>query len=371
LKPIDLARRLPPTFVAGVLRDKLSRSRNGTSPETFASVLERGLGRTICRDFYFPYAEKIWGLAPTAIDAVQAKKRVSAGSIGRMLRKVLRAVPGFRPPGGGRFFYPRFGYGQICGAYQETAADLGVDVRLDTTVTGIELCERRVSSVCLRNGTAAARQPARHVLSTIPLPALVKAIRPAAPSDIQAAADALRYRAMVLVYLALETNRFTEYDAHYFPEPSVAITRLSEPKNYGLTGPDGVTVLCAELPCAPDDEVWSASEEQLTGRVMRDLETAGLPVRAPVRRVVVRRVREAYPIYDRAYRQHFEQLDTWLGQIEGLITFGRQGLFVHDNTHHALAMAYALEQCFDDRAHLDRARWSEYRRSFESHVVED
>jgi protoporphyrinogen oxidase len=371
LKPIDLARRLPPSFVASVLRDKLSRSQNVCSPDTFASVLERGLGRTICRDFYFPYAEKIWGLPPTEIDAVQAKKRVSAGSIGGMLRKVVRAVPGLRPPGGGRFFYPRLGYGQICGAYHETAANLGVDVRLETTVTAIELRDGRVSSVCLRHGSATARQRTRHVLSTIPLPALVKTIRPAAPPEILGAADALRYRAMVLVYLALETDRFTEYDAHYFPEPSVAITRLSEPKNYGLTGPDGLTVLCAELPCAPDDEVWSASEHQLARRVMRDLETAGLPVRAPVRRVLVRRLREAYPIYDRAYLRNFEQLDAWIGQIDGLITFGRQGLFVHDNTHHALAMAYALDECFDDGGVLDRRRWAAHRRSFESHVVED
>jgi hypothetical protein len=104
---------------------------------------------------------------------------------------------------------------------------------------------------------------------------------------------------------------------------------------------------------------------------MRDLENAGLPVRAPVRRVLIRRLREAYPIYDGAYLQNFAQLDTWLGQVDGLVTFGRQGLFVHDNTHHALAMAYALEQCFDERGRLDRARWSEYRRGFESHVVED
>ena len=34
-------------------------------------------------------------------------------------------------------------------------------------------------------------------------------------------------------------------------------------------------------------------------------------------------------------------MDRWLGELERLLTFGRQGLFVHDNTHHALYMAYA------------------------------
>jgi hypothetical protein len=31
-----------------------------------------------CRDFYFPYARKIWGLAPEALDPEQAKRRVAA-----------------------------------------------------------------------------------------------------------------------------------------------------------------------------------------------------------------------------------------------------------------------------------------------------
>ena len=35
---------------------------------------------------------------------------------------------------------------------------------------------------------------------------------------------------MLLVYLVLETDRFTEFDAHYFPS-GVPFTRLSEPKN--------------------------------------------------------------------------------------------------------------------------------------------
>jgi len=371
LKPFDLALRLPPSFAFGVLSDKLSLSRNGSHPDTFASVLERGLGTTICRDFYFPYAEKIWGVPPADLDAVQARKRVSSGSIGRMVRKVLRAVPGFRPAGSGRFFYPRLGYGQICDAYHKKALELGADVQLGSAVTGIDICHGRVASVCVQRGSSIERLPAGQVLSTIPLPILVRAVRPSPPPEILAAADALRYRAMVLVYLALQTDRFTEYDAHYFPERNVTITRLSEPKNYGLSGPAGVTVLCAELPCAPNDSVWSETDEQLAGRVIEDLRTAGLPVRVPVRSVLTRRLREAYPIYDRTYGAHFGQLDDWAARIEGLVTFGRQGLFAHDNTHHALAMAYALGECFDSGGRLDRARWAVHRKAFESHVVED
>ena len=66
LKPIDLMLRLPPDFMVGVLGDlagKLVHRDGGTSQEeNFASLMEKGLGRTICHDFYFPYAYKIWGI---------------------------------------------------------------------------------------------------------------------------------------------------------------------------------------------------------------------------------------------------------------------------------------------------------------------
>jgi protoporphyrinogen oxidase len=184
-------------------------------------------------------------------------------------------------------------------------------------------------------------------------------------------ARSLEYRAMLLTYLVLDTDRFTEYDAHYFPEPGVAITRLSEPKNYGLNGPPGTTVLCAEWPCSQQDAVWSATDSALGDLVLHALDTAGLPVRCRVRRVVVRRLAQAYPIYTRNYRLHFDRLDGWLRGIDGLVTFGRQGLFAHDNTHHTLAMAYAASECVDDAGGFDRQRWNVHRQAFESHVVED
>src|SRR5215471_6450782 len=111
LKPADLAAHLPPSFLAGVASDSLFKIVRRPQGDTFASVLEAGLGRTICRDFYFPYARKIWGEDPGLLDGEQARRRVSAGSLAKMIQKVLRAVPGFKRPGGGRFYYPRNGFG--------------------------------------------------------------------------------------------------------------------------------------------------------------------------------------------------------------------------------------------------------------------
>jgi hypothetical protein len=87
--------------------------------------------------------------------------------------------------------------------------------------------------------------------------------------------------------------------------------------------------------------------------------------------VVVRRLPHAYPIYRRGYEGHFEAMDRYVDGFENLLTFGRQGLFAHDNTHHALFMAYAASDCLGADGRLDRHRWQDCRRIFAGHVVED
>jgi protoporphyrinogen oxidase len=373
LKPLDLATRLPPSFILGVGADailKRVRSHPNGGP-SFASILEQGLGRTICRDFYFPYAQKIWGLPPESLDAEQARRRVSSGSLGKMIRRVAGALPGMRKPGAGRFFYPKKGFGQISDVFHRAAESSGAQVLLKTTVTAVSVEGGCVRGVEVQTNGERRMLPASYVLSTIPLTVLARLVRSDESPVPATATAALQQRSMVLVYLTLETEQFTEFDAHYFPEASIRITRLSEPKNYSLTDRPGRTVLCAELPCALGGPEWSMSDADLGTLVCRDLEQAGL---APVPRVLavnVERLPHAYPLYTQGYRQAFEDIDRWLGEIDGLVTFGRQGLFVHDNTHHTMAMAYALVECIGHDGVFDRRRWADARRGFEKNVVED
>jgi protoporphyrinogen oxidase len=373
LKPVDLMVSLPPSFGAGVAADATRkafvRGRTG-GPETFASVLERNLGRTICRDFYFPYAVKIWGVEPNEISPAQAYKRVSAGTIAKMVRKALGLVPGLKAPGAGRFFYPRNGFGRISEAIADAARECGAEIALGTTVREIRVGSPHV--VVAESDGVVREVEVDHVWSTLPVPLLARIASPKAPPTVIDAARRLRYRAMVLIYVVLGTRQFTPFDAHYFPEAAVRLTRLSEPKNYGARAePTDRTVLCAELPCDVGDSVWEASDDELGELVCEDLARSGLPVDVPVLDVTARRLSHAYPIYLRGYEQSFTALDEWATSLDHVLTFGRQGLFAHDNTHHALAMAYAAVDCLAADGTFDRRRWNGYRKEFETHVVED
>jgi protoporphyrinogen oxidase len=371
IRPLDLI-GLPWSFGLGIARDALTKLRTHDDGygESFASVLERGLGRTICREFYFPYALKIWGLPPEQLSATQARRRVSAGSLQKMVRKVLNLMPGFKPPHAGRFFYPRHGYGQISERLADAARASGADIRLGTTVRGIRLGSPH--GVTLASAGENGTIPADYVWSTIPVTALARLIDPPAPEDIRAAAADISFRAMILIYLVLAQSQFTPFDAHYFPEAEHQLTRLSEPKNYsGRAEPADRTVLCGELPCTVGDALWQASDDELSAIAQRSLERCGLPIRVPIVRVVTKRLPFAYPIYRRGYEEPLRRVDDWIASLDRVLTFGRQGLFAHDNTHHTLAMAYAAVDCLDAAGRFDHGRWRQHRAEFETHVVED
>jgi protoporphyrinogen oxidase len=130
-------------------------------------------------------------------------------------------------------------------------------------------------------------------------------------------------------------------------------------------------VLCAELPSDPDQPEWALGDDELGENLRGWLAGVGLRVTSRVLRVVTRRLRFAYPVYDRDYETHFRTMDHWLTGMDGLLTFGRQGLFAHDNTHHAMTMAFRAADCFRSDGRFDWNRWSGYRDEFATHVVED
>jgi protoporphyrinogen oxidase len=374
LKPVDLALRLPKGFAASLLLDTLRKvvPRARAQDESFSTVLERGLGPTISNAFYYPYVRKLWGLEPSELAVTLAKRRVSGSSVAKILRKVVRQIPVLGKKQAAGFYYPRRGFGTISSRFADSARERGAAIELGTSVVGIERDGARVTRVRYERDGVSGDSPADAVWSTLPLTGLVRMLTPAPPDAVLEAARHIRFRGMILIYMVLETPRFTEYDAHYFPELSIPISRMSEPKNYsGATEPSARTVLCAELPSDPGTREWDMTDEELGKRYCEWLAGVGLPVNVPVSRVVTRRLRYAYPVYDRGYESRFRVVDEWLSGLENLVSFGRQGLFAHDNTHHAFAMAYAASECLNPDGSFDRARWATHRLEFESHVVED
>lgn len=246
----DLTRRLPGWIVAGIIRDLLMKPVTRRSVDgTFETELLASIGPTLCHNFYFPYARKLWGLEPNQIDAIQAHKRVAANSVVKILRKITHSVIGRRLPGQ-IFYYPRYGFGQLVQALERQVIAMGVEIFTGQTVVAMRPVQKMgweiVSSV-FGGGELRFRAPA--VFSTIPAPSLVRLQGDRAPPELQSAAAGLQYRGMIFAYFILAQDRFTPFDAHYFPGENVKFSRLSEPRNYtDRDQPTNLTGLCAEIP---------------------------------------------------------------------------------------------------------------------------
>lgn len=358
ISPAEMLTRLGPSTLArlglGGARAMLTPNRS----ESFADVVSTGLGDAMGDLFYFPYARKIWGIGAAELSGEQARRRISADSPWKLMKKALgRGGPG------GEFYYPRRGFGQIPAVLASAAADAGAEIRLGSPVLSIF-----GSAPDIHIETPDGEIRAGLILSTIPITLLARFAEP--PERVLAALASLRYRAMVLAYLVVPDTQWTPFDAHYLPGEDVLFTRISEPKNY-RDGPDPSdrTVLCVEIPCEPEDDIWNENDETLHERVRDHVVRLDLP--DPGVEGEVRRIPNAYPIYRIGSESALAEVGSWLDDRGGWVSYGRQGLFAHDNTHHALVMARDAVACVSDDLEFDHARWDEARERFARHVVED
>ncbi|MET0325250.1 MAG: FAD-dependent oxidoreductase [Ilumatobacteraceae bacterium] len=358
LRAPDLVRSVPIGTGARIAADLVTGPLRHAGDDSYAEFVRAGLGPTALATFHGPMAAKLWGRDPAQLSAELARRRIAVNGGGRLLRRIAR---GSRPSGR-TFLYPRLGYGEVVDRLADAAATAGVEISLSTAVA--ELTAGAPPRATLTDG---GRVEAGRVLWTAPLEALAAVVpdpRSAPPPE---------HRGLVLTYLALDEDRYSEVDAHYVPDAAVAFARLSEPKNY-RTGPDpaGRTVLCAEIPATAGDTTWSMGDADLGDLVLDGMRRIGL--RLPtVAAVAVRRQARVYPVLTVGADARRAVL-AWSDTLDGVTVLGRQGLHVADNLHHVLDMALAAAGCLGgggDGDGWDTARWATERQRFEAFVVDD
>jgi protoporphyrinogen oxidase len=380
VRPLEMFRSLPLRFSMGVLGDTLLRpfrSGRGNTPASFSEAVRSGMGPTIADAFYIPYSTKIWGLDPRDIHPDQASRRIGSGIPG-ILANALGRLLG--RASGGFFYYPKRGFGQIAGAMAEELERRGAELLLGRKVVRVERGDETGLRIVARaggsGGGTAEEIRAGMMFSTIPVAELCMALSPAPPATVLDSADSLRCRSIVYCYLILdECDRYTPFDAHYFPESEVPFTRLSEPKNYSASEePRGRTGLCVEIPCFESDDVWRMDADSLAELVVSGIRSAGLPKPDAVAEVLLRRRRNVYPLYEMGYRAALDTVRSCIDELPRVVTLGRNGLFAHDNVHHSMLTGIRAASCLgvaEGDLFWDQDEWARQRESFGKHVVMD
>jgi protoporphyrinogen oxidase len=317
---------------------------------TLEGFVASRFGWRLYRHFFKTQSEKVWGVPCTEIQADWGAQRIKNLSLFRAVWEALKPKTLRRRTAKTKqvtslieeFNYPKYGPGMMWERCADLVTANGVKLVFDATVTKIEHVDGQAVAATALTAGVPARYPCTHVISSMPIGALLRAMDPPVPPEVQQAADALRYRDFITVALVLPEEDGFPDNWIYINDPAVEVGRI---QNFGQWSPylvkDGRTCLGLEFFVNEGDHLWCKPDAELVEQGTRELHEIGLlsdPSRVEAGYVV--RMPKAYPMYDANYKENVATLADWLGQhAPNVYPVGRNGMHRYNNQDHSMYTA--------------------------------
>ena len=311
--------------------------------ETFDQWVINRFGKRLYHIFFRTYTEKVWGIPCTEIRAEWAAQRIQGLSLARAIlsstaitrrdNSIKSLIDSFK--------YPRLGPGQMWEACRDRIVALGGEVRMQHRVRAIETANGRATGVLADSPAGPVRIAAEHVVSTMDVRALTRALGDGISGSARAAGAQLRYRDFLVVALILNKQSLFPDNWIYVHTAGVQVGRIQNFNNWSTAMvPDATrTCLGMEYFCFEGDGLWQSDDATLIALASRELEALGLANAADVVDGTVVRMPKAYPIYDGAYRAHLDAVRAGIDPISNLHTVGRNGMHKYNNQDHSMYTA--------------------------------
>jgi protoporphyrinogen oxidase len=317
--------------------------------ENSETLLMRYYGRVLYEIFFKSYIVKVWGISPAEFSPSFARERIPRLNLLEFVDKIWSALKarlgtkvsteGYVEKVEGKLYTTRRGFSLITERMGEGVTDLGGEVLLNTRVTRLVRDGERIRAVEVAGpGGANRRIECAGVINTLPVNEVTRMIAPPLESAVLAAADKLKFRALVFVGVLVRRPKALLSSFMYFREHS--FNRIADLSQFGFEiEPPGCSVLVAEISCGKEERYWT-DDEFAKQAVMDDLLRENLITRDEVMEMHVFRAEHAYPIYLLDYEQHKTTVLDAIDRSANMETAGRQGRFAYVNTHIAMKMGY-------------------------------
>ena len=328
------------------------RVRPPADKRSLEGYIVANYGWRLYQHFFKTYNEKVWAVPASEISADWGAQRIKGMSLWTAVWEPLRSrLSGRRRYGSKQvtslieeFQYPRYGPGMMWERCTELVRAQGTDVLLRTAATKIRWEEGRgATSVVARAADGTETEYAcDHVISSMPLPELIRVMDPPVPPEVRRAADALEFRDFLTVALVVPAQKVSWTDNWiYIHSPEVKTMRV---QNFGSWSPflvkDGRNVLGLEYTVTQGDEWWTSNDDELVQRGIAELEALGLMSGADVEAGYVVRMPKAYPMYDETYASNVDVLRGWLASAAPNVhPVGRNGMHRYNNQDHSMYTA--------------------------------
>lgn len=292
-------------------------------------------GDKLYRRIFQPYAEKVWGIPADRIAAETARVRLRGENIWHALKDGLFSK---QETYVGQFLYPPNGVGEIPHKFADEVSEMGGNTFHKHTVNKIHLKNGRVRSVEVAGPLGVINLECDFLINTTPLSYFVRLTHPQASAEIRAAAGALQYRSIKLLFVQYGEELPITDTWLYYPEEHVPFSRIYVPDNFlPQKKQPGKTCLCIEFPCEIDSEIWKMEAMDLAHIADDALMASGLTQNRSVDALAVK-IKEGYPIYEIGYEENVQTATDYLRSFGNCLTTGRQGLFRHNNLDQSLQM---------------------------------
>jgi len=320
---------------AGAFAASHIRARPDDSYEDY--VINR-FGRYLYEQVLKPQATKLWG-RPDRLSSELGRVRMPYSSLSEVIiGAVLKSRHG-PEVSAGEFYYPKGGIGELAGRLAEGVTDNGGRLLLGRKATAV-----RPSQDGVEVDIDKERLSANAVISTIAPDSLVRVIEPPVPGPVRRAADALKFRSLIVCYLSLGLPRFSDDHWIVFPEERYCFNRIYEARAFGIKGErQDETIIAVEVTVDVDD-LWSRDDDAVADSIISDLVTTGLIKKADVLASKIIRIKRAYPLLSLGYEVARELVLSYLHGQPNVLCCGRSGLFIYNNMDHSLDMGLSAAE---------------------------
>jgi protoporphyrinogen oxidase len=344
LKPMNAVMGLGPWRAALIVASYLkAHFRPNPVEDNFEQWVSNRFGRRLYETFFKTYTEKVWGIPCTEIRAEWAAQRIkglslarailSAASLNKRSTSIKTLINEFR--------YPRLGPGQMWELTRDRIIEAGGRVLMQHRAASIEVRDGRAVAVVAQGPEGQVRLEADHVISTMPVRSLVRALEPRPEAPVAAAAEGLRYRDFLVVALMVDQPDLFPDNWIYIHSAGVKVGRIQNFGNWSrdLLPDDAQTCIGMEYFCFKGDGLWSSPDEDLVRLATRELGQLGLGNPERVVDGTVVRMPKAYPIYDEPYKEHLVTIRDHIDPISNLHPVGRNGMHKYNNQDHSMLTA--------------------------------
>ncbi len=306
-------------------------------------------GWRLYNHFFKSYNEKLWGVPVSKLPADFAAQRIKNLSFFSAVVNMLMPKRNQKEITSliEEFQYPKYGPGMMWERCRDKVEALGCTVVMNTRVVGIRHEDGKAVAVVAEGADGTRSEyPCDHVISTMPISQLLKAMDPRPAESAFEAADDLRYRDFITVALVVPEEYSFPDNWIYVHSKDVQVGRI---QNFGSWSPylvkEGRTCLGLEFFVFENDETWNRSDDDLIEQGKRELETLGLVEASRVEAGYVVRMPKAYPFYDERYKANVARIVEWLDDCAPNVhPVGRNGMHRYNNQDHSMFTAMLTAQ---------------------------